>query len=229
VHHGLRGITIEPPHLGIPFGIAGLSGTWRATGEGSATAVADVLAGVAAVVAVAVSTPLVVELVRRRRRLWSDLADPAAGPFVPVFAITPMLLSTALLAWSVAVARPLVVPFAVLAVGGGAAVVAYWLVSRLRLLDYQPGFYLPTAGATLLAAQCLSSIGWTGAARVLFAVGLTSWLVLAVVTSWRLAFRPMPVSLRPVVVIELAAPAWPGTPTWSSSAASTATPGSSPS
>jgi tellurite resistance protein len=203
----LGGVVITPPTFGIPFGFAGLSGTWRIAGDQWTGVVADVLAVVSAVLAVGLSAPWLVQLIRGERSLWADLGDPVAGPFVPVFGITPMLLSTILLRWNHTVGRTLVASFAVLTVVACLGVVVAWLATRLPVDSYHPGFYLPTAGGTLLAAQCVTNLGWTGAARTLFFAGLTSWLVLGVVTTVRLLRLSLPPALRPVVVIELAAPA----------------------
>jgi tellurite resistance protein len=202
-----RRAVITPSMFGIPFGIVGLSGTWRVVGQHGASVIADALAVVSAVLAVWLSLPWLIELVRGERRLSADLANPVAGPFVPVFAITPMVLSTRLLTLSEGLGRTLVALFALLTIVAGLAVVAAWLIVRLPLESYHPGFYLPTAGGTLLAAQCVTSLGWTELARALFFVGLSSWLVLGVVTSVRLVRTPVAPALRPAVVIELAAPA----------------------
>jgi tellurite resistance protein len=59
----------------------------------------------------------------------------------------------------------------------------------------------------LLTAQCVTELGWVGCAQTLFFVGLASWLVLGVVTSVRLVSTPLAAALRPVMVIQLAAPA----------------------
>jgi tellurite resistance protein len=200
-------VVITPPAFGIPFGFAGLSGTWRVVGEQWTAGVADALAAVSAVLAVGFSIPWLVQLCRRERRLWGDLGDPVTGPFVPVFAITPMLLSTTLLDWNYTLGRALVGLFALLTVASCLGVVIAWLATRLPINGYHPGFYLPTAGGTLLAAQCMTNLRWQGAAQALFFVGVASWLVLGVVTTLRLVRAPLPLALRPVVVIELAAPA----------------------
>jgi tellurite resistance protein len=196
--------------FGIPFGFAGLSGAWRLSGEYGATPVADGLAIVSAALLVALAVPWLAQLVRRETRLPAELSDPALGPFVPVVAITPMLLATALLGRADLLARVLIACFGFLTLAGGLAVVVAWLVTRLPLRGYHPGFYLPTAGGALLTAQCVVGLGWVGLGQALLAVGVASWLVLGVVTSLRLMRTPLPLALRPVVVIELAAPALAG-------------------
>src|SRR4051812_29692187 len=119
---------ISPTTFGIPFGFAGLSSTWRILDAPWTGVVADALAVVSAVLALGFSVGWLAHLVRGQRSLRVDLADPVAGPFVPVVAITPMVLSTTLLGGSEAIGRPLVVCFAALTVAGGLAVVLSWVV-----------------------------------------------------------------------------------------------------
>jgi tellurite resistance protein len=118
-----------------------------------------------------------------------------------------MLVSTTLFDRANTLARTLVAIFAVLTLVSGIAVVVAWMVTRLPLRAYHPGFYLPTAGAALLAAQCVIGLHGIGFAHALFFVGLASWLILGLVTSLRLIRAPLPLALRPVLTIEIAAPA----------------------
>jgi tellurite resistance protein len=194
----------------IPFGIAGLSGTWRISGQYWTSVVGDVLAAISAVLALALAIPWVARLLRHEADLFKQLRDPVLGPSVPELAITAMLLSATLLIWANTLGVALVMVFAVLTLASGLAVVTAWFVARLPLQKYQPGFYLPTAGVSLLAAQCVFAIGWIGFAQVLFFIGVASWLILAVVTSVRLARAPLPPALRPVLAIQIAAPALAG-------------------
>jgi tellurite resistance protein len=205
-----KDITVTPPLFGIAFGFAGLSGTWRETGRHSTSVVANLLAGVSAVLAVALAIPWITQLARRETDLRTELRDPALGPSVPALPIAAMLLSSTLLATFTTVGRTLVALFAFLTLVGGLAVVTAWVVSRLPLRKYHPGFYLPTAGGTLLSAQCVTYLGWVGLAQALFFIGLGSWVSLGLVTSLRLARSPLPPAMRPVLAIEVAAPALAG-------------------
>jgi tellurite resistance protein len=205
-----RDIAITPPLFAIALGFAGLSGTWRISGQHPATVVGDLFALISAVLVVMLATGWITQLVRRESSLASELRDPVLDPSVPVLAITAMLLSTIFLVRANSFGRTLVVIFAVLTLVGGLAVVAAWFVARLPLGAYHPGFYLPTAGGSLIAAQCVTELGWIGFAQALFFIGLASWLTLGVVTSLRLIRAPLALALRPVLAIEIAAPALAG-------------------
>jgi tellurite resistance protein len=205
-HH----LEVTPPMFGITFGIAGLSNAWRVAGQHWATVAANLLAVVSAALAVALVIPWLTQLARRESQLSTELSDPVLGPSVPAIAISAMLVSAPLMGPAYTLAKTLVAIFAFLTVAGGLAVVITWLARPLPLRLYQPGFYLPTAGGTLLSAQCVTLLGWIGLAQALFFVGLVSWLVLAVVTSLRLIRAPLAPSLRPVMAIEIAAPALAG-------------------
>jgi tellurite resistance protein len=203
-------VEVTPALFAIPFGFAGLSGAWNLSGAPCAAIVAIVLAAISAVLVVALAMPWVARLVRHESSLAAELRDPVLGASLPALPISAMLVSARLLVAADTLGRTLVAIFAILTLVTGVAIVVAWLVPRLPLGAYQPGFYLPTAGGSLLAAQCLTGLGWTGFAQVLFFVGLASWLILAVVTSLRLARTPLTPALRPVMAIQLAAPALAG-------------------
>jgi tellurite resistance protein len=203
-------LIITPPLFAIPFGIAGLCNTWRIAGPQWTTVVGNVLAALSALLTVALAVASIARLVRRRSRLTDELRDPLLGPSVPALPIAAMLVSATLIDWDVTLAQTLVAIFAVLTLIAGIAVAGAWIVTRLPLRDYHAGFYLPTAGGALLAAQCVIGLDWVGFAQALFFVGLVSWLVLGLVSSLRLVRTPLPLALRPVLAIEIAAPALAG-------------------
>jgi tellurite resistance protein len=203
-------VQVTPALFAIPFGFAGLSGAWSLSGTPEATIVANVLAAVSALVLVPLAIPWIAQLLRHDRELTADLRDPVQGASLPALPISAMLVSVRLFAGADSLGRPLVAIFAILTLVTGVAIVVAWLVPRLPLNAYEPGFYLPTAGGSLLAAQCVTGLGWIGFAQALFFVGLAAWLILAVVTSLRLARAPLTPALRPVMAIQIAAPALAG-------------------
>jgi tellurite resistance protein len=203
-------VDVAPGLFAIGLGFEGLSGAWRvASGpRHSFSGVASVIAVLSAVLLLAVVLPWIAQLVRRQDNLISQLRDPATGPAVPVAAFTAMLLSATLIPVSGTAGRTLVAIFAILTLVLCLAVVAGWVVGRLPLRDYNPSFYLATLGGAMLAAQSITALGWAGAARALFALGLAAWVILGVITGVRLVRGPkLPGPLQTTLVLELAAPA----------------------
>jgi tellurite resistance protein len=206
-------VNVTPGLFAIALGFEGLSGAWRvASGPGhSFSRVADVIAVISAVLLLALVLPWMAQLVRRQDNLIAQLRDPVAGPSVPVAAFTAMLLSAALIPVSGTTGRTLVAIFAILTLVLCLAVVAGWVLGRLPWRDYNPGFYLATVGGTMLTAQGVTELGWTGLAQALFALGLAAWVVLGVITGVRFVRGPkLPRPLQTTLVLELAAPALAG-------------------
>ncbi len=206
-------VNVTPGLFAIALGFEGLSGAWRvASGPGhSFSGVADVIAVISAVLLLALVLPWMAQLVRRQDNLLAQLRDPAAGPSVPVAAFTAMLLSATLIPVSGTTGRTLVAIFAILTLVLCLAVVAGWVLGRLPWRDYNPGFYLATVGGTMLTAQGITGLGWTGLAQALFALGLAAWVVLGVITGVRFVRGPkLPPPLQTTLVLELAAPALAG-------------------
>lgn len=75
---------------------------------------------------------------------------------MPAAAFTAMLLSATLIPVAGATGRTLVAVFAILTLILCLAVVAGWILGRLPLRDYNPSFYLPTVGGTMLTAQSVT-------------------------------------------------------------------------
>jgi tellurite resistance protein len=201
---------VTPAYFGIALGFAGLSGTWRiaAHSHHPASYVANATAGISAFLALILAIGWVTTLVATDSTVLAQVRDPVIGPSVPVIAITAMVLSSALLSVASSVARVLVVVFGLTTLAAGLTVVVSWTTGRLPLRAYHPGFYLPTVGGTMLTAQSLTDIGWTGFAQTLFFIGIGAWLVLGLLTTLRLARGPALASgLIPILVMEIAAPA----------------------
>jgi tellurite resistance protein len=170
--------------------------------------VANATAWISAFVALVLVIGWVTTLVATDSTVLAQVRDPVVGPSVPVIAITAMILSTTLLSVASSLGRALVVVFAFTTLAAGLTVVASWVIGRLSLRSYHPGFYLPTVGGAMLTAQSLTDIGWIGFARALFFIGLGAWLLLGLLTTLRLVRGPaLSIGLTPILVMEIAAPA----------------------
>ena len=213
LRRGAGAVKVTPGLFAIALGFEGLSGAWRAASwaDHSLSEVADIIAVISAVLLLALVIPWMVQLLRRQDDLLAQLRDPAVGPSVPVAAFTAMLLSATLIPVAGATGRTLVAVFAILTLILCLAVVAGWILGRLPLRDYNPGFYLATVGGTMITAQNVTLLGWTGLAQALFVLGLAAWLVLGAITGVRLVRGPkLPPPLQTTLVLELAAPALAG-------------------
>ena len=210
---GARTVKVTPGLFAIALGFEGLAGSWRAAPRTDHpwSGVADTIALISAVLLLALVLPWTVQFLRRQDDLLAQLRDPAAGPSVPVAAFTAMLLSVTLVPVAGATGRALVAIFAILTLILCLAVVAGWILGRLPLRDYNPSFFLATVGGTMITAQGVTVLGWTGLAQTLLVLGLAAWLVLGAITGVRLVRGPkLPPPLQTTLVLELAAPALAG-------------------
>ncbi|GAA3553146.1 dicarboxylate transporter/tellurite-resistance protein TehA [Microlunatus spumicola] len=203
---------LRPNLFGVPFGLAGLAACWSAAGAvvPVPSAVASVLWAVTALVWLVVLVPYAGQVLRERR-LGAELTDPTFGPFTAVPVMLVMLLSGALAAWS----RPAgVAVFAVglvLTVLVGGYLTGQWIISDLQLAQWHPGYFLPTVGGGLIAANVAARLGLDRLAPVMLGYGVVCWLVLGSIILARLFTQPtLPLKLRPTLAIELAPPAVAG-------------------
>lgn len=80
-----------------------------------------------------------------------------------------------------------------------------WIVRDLELVQWHPGYFLPTVGGGLIAANVAARLGFDRLAVLMFGYGLVCWLVLGSIILARLVSQPMlPLKLRPTLAIELA-------------------------
>jgi tellurite resistance protein len=147
-----------PPNLfAIALGTAGLAEAWHAAVPllGTSQAIPDALS----IPAAALWLVLVAAyLAQGPRIIMADLGDPVLSPFVPVFALTAMLLAAALAPDALAAARMLVVVFlaVTMAIGG----LAYRPVDdRWHQPDsVHPGYYLHTTAGGLIGANAAAQV-----------------------------------------------------------------------
>lgn len=96
---------------------------------------------------------------------------------------------------------------AILVVLVGAWIIGDWITGDGAIRRWHPGYFLPTAAGGLLAGGASAALGFTTLSRVLFGLGITSFVVLAPIISLRLYVVPsLPPPLLPTIAIELAPP-----------------------
>ena len=146
---------VPPSLFTIALGLAGLGQAWHAAQSvlGVSAAVSDAIFALAAVAWLVLVAAYAAQ---GWRQVLADLRDPVLGPFVPVAAITAMILGGALAAAvpaAVAAGRVLVVIFLVVTVLIGGWLTGQWIADRLDQDSMHPGYFLPTVAGNPLAGQ----------------------------------------------------------------------------
>ncbi len=194
--------------FGMPFGLAGLGGTWLAVADGGLAprVVGDALLVLSALAWLAVLAGYLRHVVTDRSALAHDLLDPVAGPFASLAVITPMLLAAkGLYPYASGVGRILLDVFLVLTVLLGAWFTGQWIYGPMDLDKFHPGYFLPTVAGGLIASAGAAEVGQLRLAEVMLGLGVVCWMVLGSIILGRMLFRPLPPGpVLPTVAIEVA-------------------------
>lgn len=195
--------------FGIPVGMMGLAGAWRA-GERVWNLPSLVTNAIAVVGASSWAVFLVLyawKWLRHAPAAREEALDPVRSSFVSLIWISTMLVSIA--------ALPVARAPAVALFGTAMScqlVLGVWLVGRMWQGTYGPDFatpalYLPATGQNFVAAAGAAVLGWSQLASWLFGCGLISWFATESVVLARAATRqPLPAALRPAMGVQLAPP-----------------------
>jgi tellurite resistance protein len=192
----------------IVLGLAGLGAAWRSAAR--AYGVSDWLADALLAVSAALFLGVLVAQVLRALRgdgLRSELEHPISGSLA---ALGPASLS--LLAAGISVHyRDLALVLFWIAAAGQVAI-GVWLAGRWLLASADPkvvtpALHLPAVGF-LLAALAAGAVGRADAGWLLFGAGVFLWLVVAAALLGRhLSAGELPAAVRPLLALEIAAPA----------------------
>jgi tellurite resistance protein len=194
--------------FGIPFGLLGLADCWlvAATFGLVPVAIGRIL------VAIAVATWIVVGVAHlrgmraHRVTLGAELADPIVGPFASLAVIVPMLAAADALyplnhSAGTVVVDVLVVATVVLA----GWFIGQWIYHPLELANLHPGYFLPSVAGGFVASASAGLVGQPGLAKMLFGLGMLSWIVLGSIVLGRLVLgAALPAPLMPTIAIEIA-------------------------
>jgi len=194
--------------LGMPFGLAGLAGSWLTmAGYGRVPqALGEVLLAVSALVWLTVLAGYLRYVLSDRPALVRDLTDPVAAPFASLAVITPMLLAAeGLYPHAPGAGRVLLDVFLTLTVLLGAWFTGQWIYRPVELDNFHPGYFLPTVAGGLIASAGAAEVGQQRLAELMLGLGAVCWLVLGSIILGRLLFRPpLPSPLLPTLAIEVA-------------------------
>ena len=198
-----------PPNLfAISFGLGGLAQTWTAAARVTATpsVVAEGLWLVDGAVWI-ITLGLYLRSVYAGRRGRTELADPVFGPFVAVPAIVAMLLAGGLEPHARIPAIVLYLTALAAALWLAGRLLAVWVLDQTPPPQWHPGYYLPSVGAPLIASAEAAAFGWTDLARLLFGLGITSWILIGGILLHHLVGQQrLPKPLVPTMAILIAPP-----------------------
>ncbi len=192
----------------IGFGLAGLAQAWSAATQlaGASDWPGNVLWILAALTWLITVAAYLVN-VSMQRRWTTELSDPTFGPFTVLIVIVPMLLGARLAVEARGAGEIVFGCSAVLVILCGAWISGDWISGDGDIRDWHPGYFLPTAAGGLLAGGASAALGFTTLSRVLFGLGIASFVVLASIISFRLyVVASLPPVLLPTIAIELAPP-----------------------
>jgi tellurite resistance protein len=196
----------------VAFGLAGLAQAWTTVTKlaGASDWPGNVLWILAALTWLITLAAYLANVAVQRR--WNtELADPTFGPFIALAVIVPMLLGVRLAEQARGAGEVVFACSVVLVVLGGAWITGDWITCDGAIRRWHPGYYLPTAAGGLLAGGAAAALGFTTLSRVLFGLGITSFVLLGPIISLRLYVVPdFPPPLLPTIAIELAPPAVAG-------------------
>jgi tellurite resistance protein len=201
---------VPPSLFTIALGLAGLGVAWHAAmpALGTPQAVPNAVNILAAAAWLVLVTAYAAQ---GPRQVLADLHHPVLAPFVPVAAITAMILAAALARDSFAAARILVIVVLAVTIGAGGWLTGQWFAAGLGQDSAHPGYYLPTVAGGLVGAFAAAQVHLHAVAEASFGIGVLSWIMLGSVVWNRLFFRPgLPEALVPTLAILLVVPVLAG-------------------
>ena len=194
--------------FGIPFGLAGLAGSWLTMTDyhHAPVAVGNTFLALSAAVWVILVLAYLAHATVHRDRFKADLLDPIASPFASLAVITPMIWGAeGIFPHTATTGRVIVDIFLALTVLLGSWFTGQWIYRPLDFAKIHPGYFLPTVAGGLVASFCSAAVGQPRLAEAMFGFGVISWLVVGSLILARLFFQPMlPTPLIPTLAIEVA-------------------------
>jgi len=196
--------------FGIVLGLAGLGGAWRAAARvwHLPVAVGEALMLAAGVVWALVLALYAAKWIYARQEALQELEHPIQCCFVGLIGVATMLMSIAVLPYSVPAAE------IVFAVGASFTIAfAVWRTGILWRGGRDAGattavLYLPTVAGAFVTATAAAALGHRDWGQLAFGAGLFAWLAIESVLLHRLyTVTSMPTPLRPTLGIQLAPPA----------------------
>lgn len=206
-------------HLPVPLfaavlGIGGLALAYRRTALvwGGTSSIADALAIVAALLLLGLLTAYAAKWLRHPAAARAELRHPMRMTFVPAITVGTVIVATALagpapglatVLWWIGALGHLVATIVVLH--------AWTTRPDITTAHVTPAWFIPVVG-NVITPLAAPSVGSIEVAWIAFGVGLGFWIALLPLVGFRLVLgeEPLPVRLRPTLVILIAPPAVAG-------------------
>lgn len=148
------------------------------------------------------------KLIRFRAAVVKELNHPIKLSFFPAFSISLILLSIALLPFSMRAAFPLWVIGAAIHLGFTLFVLSRWINhTTFDIQHSNPSWFIPMVGNILVPIGGIAH-GYAEVSWFFFSIGVLFWLVLLTIIFYRVIFHPaLPEKLVPTFFILIAPPA----------------------
>jgi tellurite resistance protein len=145
--------------------------------------------------------------VRSTGRAGTELLDATFAPFTALLFILPMILGVAWSATDETSGRTVFFVGLVLTMLLGGWMTGQWIISDLRLVQWHPGYFLPTVAGGFIASTGCATLGHDSLARAMFGYGAICWFALGSIILARLLVETsLPPGLTPTIAIEVAPP-----------------------
>ena len=194
----------------IVMGLGGLGLAWRAATRTHAglAPIGDALVLAAALLWILLTASYIAKWVIAPGVARSEAAHPLSGAFVPLVPASLLLLLPALVPWLGAAGGALFIALVAAQIATTAVFLARCLGGRLEPAAITPAWHLAVVAGLLFSSGAAAALGFNLTAWCFFGAGALAWLAIDSLVLHRLATQgPLAPPMRPLLAIELAAPA----------------------
>ncbi len=196
------------PLLGSVLGLGGLGLMWRVAARelGMPGWIGEIALGLMSLIFVALTALHGLRAARHPGDVRAEFANPALAPFFSIFSIGGLLVAATMTPYWPALARLLWEVSVIIQLALGAILLSRWLRGAADPALMAPPLIIPFV-ATILAALFGGPLGHPELSWAMLGIGLLFWLPLQTLLLHRLlAGPPLPLAMRPSVMILLAPP-----------------------
>ena len=194
----------------IVMGLGGLGQAWRAAARTHAglAPVGDALVLAAVALWILLCASYVAKWISAPELARSEAAHPVSGAFVPLVPASLLLLLPALVPWLGGAGDALFIALAAVQIAATAWFVARCLGGKLEASAITPAWHLAVVAGLLFSGGAAAALGYLLTGWCFFGAGALAWLAIDSLVFYRLATQgPLAPLMRPLLAIELAAPA----------------------